>query len=952
MARARDRAFHGVHARAPMSTRGTTWDGRRDEGELLALDVFGTMGEKHVELAVGVVRAMYADVRERREMMMGDLTARERRCAREGGCNPFDWSDGHVGHFYECMTAENLSATRDALKMRREVFGDENVDVDGLFDSFRADYVDRWRPEAVCGTEADAARCEAYRHRAAAECEALLGEDDSRVMGACETYLHLYGIVHEHWHVEDYVQARNTLGYSTPALARNHGGARTIRRYPADLWGGFVDMKSASEISMPSTTNIITRAGYSTVDVGDTYVLGALKTDRWVFDAERWAHDVPMQGFKIAKTCCTNAQFAAFIECGGYLNRSLWSHEGWRWVQRRKADGECLGPLGWVASPCVKFCEDGTEKPALANWRCKYFDEEARALHPQHPVCHVSWYEAEAYCNWIGARLPTEAEWEAAARSTPGTPHERRTYPWGEDPPTSSIVNLDGYRGGTLDVDALNEGDSAHGCRQMIGNVWEWTASAFLPFPGFQMDFPYRENSCPWFGYRKVVKGGCWATSSPIARAGYRHSFWPHMHNTFSGFRAAIGGDGLGGLRKRALCVIPIRDKSDAKGGNTVTMHRIATHLYDNGIDAVTRSILELPQSKEDIANVIKAMDVDLIVVLHAFKCGIIIDVVGMYGDLLPPVVLVLGGTDVNIDSKKSVFAEKAFRDRVAIARKVVAFSLSMIEAAPEGSLEFVESSASSKTKLIPQGVSVPNSVNAVGVPSPKRKRDNSPAISELLQLHAVSGLNSSETPIMFLPAGLRPVKDVCFIENALRDFNADGNNVHLTVCGPVIDEAYGKLVKRRFTLPGDFDRTLLPGTDRDTVLRYIAAAKVLLNTSISEGQSGVIAEGMMLGTLVFARDIPGNRQLFDLCEARACAALGPPMKTQVKGDGWETHGVGVLFSTPEGCLRAFKELGLCRGSAEHAVVAEMKVRAREGIEGLSLNEAKRWEEVVEEVCG
>lgn len=82
----------------------------------------------------------------------------------------------------------------------------------------------------------------------------------------------------------------------------------------------------------------------------------------------------------------------------------------------------------------------------------------------------------------------------------------------------------------------------------MLGNVWEWTQSAFLPFPGFAMDFPYRENSAPWFGYRKVCKGGCWATSSPIARAGYRHSFWPEMNAVYTGFRVCMDGGGAGKL--------------------------------------------------------------------------------------------------------------------------------------------------------------------------------------------------------------------------------------------------------------------------------------------------------------------------------------------------------------------------------------------------------------------
>ena len=155
---------------------------------------------------------------------------------------------------------------------------------------------------------------------------------------------------------------------------------------------------------------------------------------------------------------------------------------------------------------------------------------------------------SKAYCRWRGRRLPTEAEWEVAAMCEPADDGcggfkdgikqvPKRQYPWGAEPATPERCNIDGYRGGTIDVTELPAGDSGFGCRQMLGQVWEWTATAFYPFPGFLPDFPYRENSCPWFGYRKVIKGGCWATSSVIARAGYRHSFWPNMDAVYSGFR-------------------------------------------------------------------------------------------------------------------------------------------------------------------------------------------------------------------------------------------------------------------------------------------------------------------------------------------------------------------------------------------------------------------------------
>ena len=930
----RDRAFHGIHGAPTTSPRAVTDAAAprvRDEATLATLDAYGSLSEKHHRLTVKRMRALYADVRARRSFIVGDLNAFQRRATPQGGVNPFDWSDGHVGHFYEFMCARLLATDIDD---ECGAIGDA-CDVHALFDSFRADHADRWRSESVLGYDTLGKECERYRDAAAGWCERLLGDDDTRLMGAVETYLHTYAVLHEHWHVEDYVQARNTLGYVLPVHKQGGGVWASSETFPADVLGGtyFVSQKAMKTLDAKRSNDVITTLGYGVVDIG-AYRIGAEKDDAWVFDAERWAHDLPAPTFAIAQACCTNAQFAAFIECGGYDNRSLWSHEGWRWLTRLKNDdGKRVGPLGWAPFPLAEALADGNA-PAYTAWRVTQFDKGPTPLLPQLPVCHVTWYEAEAYCNWIGARLPTELEWEAAARTSKdyaiGKP--RRTYPWGETAPNETLANLDIHRGGTVDVDSMEKGESAYGCRHMIGNVWEWTASAFLPFPGFQMDFPYRENSCPWFGYRKVVKGGCWATSAPIARAGYRHSFWPDMHHTFSGFRVAIGAED--GLRKRALLVVPQLHRSGAKCGNVVTMERIRAHLEASGIDAFTRSIQELPRSSQDMANIIKAMHVDFIIVLHAFKCGAVIDAVGEFKDLkLPPVILILGGTDVNVDAKFSDAAEHLFRERVNIATKVVSFSLSMIEAAPTGSLKFVENDINAKCQLIPQGVSMP----MLSTQFTKRKRCAS-------SLRDSTGVDA-DVPIIFLPGGLRPVKDVCYLSHALVTYNSSNIRVHLTACGPEMDAKYAADVRDEYQR---VDATLLPGLDREDVLRYIADAKVLLNTSISEGQSGTIAEAMMLGTLVFARDNAGNRHLFDLCEARALATLGPSTATSMIGDGWELHGVGVLFNTPEGCFRALDALGLGKGDTEHACVQTVRVRAREGVQTLSENEVARWVEILE----
>ena len=207
----------------------------------------------------------------------------------------------------------------------------------------------------------------------------------------------------------------------------------------------------------------------------------------------------------------TNAQFMEFVNAGGYRNREFWSDEGWAWREQANAGH----PVYWIAGD-------------RGEWRLRRFNEiEAMPLH--QPVIHVNWYEAEAYCRWAGRRLPAEVEWEAAALGEPAQDNSRlalnkRTYPWGEQPPDRRQANLDGRAPGCIDVAALPEGDSAFGCRQMIGNVWEWTSDTFAPFPGFSPD-AYKEYSEPLFNDTKVLKGGTWATRSRMVTGRYRNFF-------------------------------------------------------------------------------------------------------------------------------------------------------------------------------------------------------------------------------------------------------------------------------------------------------------------------------------------------------------------------------------------------------------------------------------------
>ena len=230
---------------------------------------------------------------------------------------------------------------------------------------------------------------------------------------------------------------------------------------------------------------------------GGTYAMGAREGTEFVFDNEKWAHPVAIAPFAIARAPVTNAEYGAFVADGGYARDALWSPEGRRW---RDAAG-ARAPLYELGSP-------------------------------HHPVMHVCWFEAEAYCRWANRRLPTEAEWELAAST-----YDKRRFPWGDAAPAPAHANLDARAHGPVDVAAHAEGDSAYGCRQMIGNTWEWTATRFAPFPGFVVD-PYAEYSAPWFeSPHMVLRGGCWATRARLIRNTWRNFYQPHRRDVFAGFR-------------------------------------------------------------------------------------------------------------------------------------------------------------------------------------------------------------------------------------------------------------------------------------------------------------------------------------------------------------------------------------------------------------------------------
>ncbi|WP_028932225.1 ergothioneine biosynthesis protein EgtB [Pseudonocardia spinosispora] len=243
-------------------------------------------------------------------------------------------------------------------------------------------------------------------------------------------------------------------------------------------------------------------------------------TEPWALDNERPAHRVELPAFVIDATPVTNGQYAEFIAAGGYEDPRWWSTEGWQ----HRGEVGLEAPAFWQRDSTGEW------------WRRRFGVLEP--VRSDEPVVHVCFHEARAFAAWAGRRLPTEAEWEKAARWDHETGRSRR-YPWGDEEPTPRHANLGQRHLGPAPVGAYPGGASALGVHQLIGDVWEWTSSGWHPYPGFEM-FPYPEYSEVFFGgdYR-VLRGGSFGSDASAVRATFRNWDHPIRRQIFSGFRCA-----------------------------------------------------------------------------------------------------------------------------------------------------------------------------------------------------------------------------------------------------------------------------------------------------------------------------------------------------------------------------------------------------------------------------
>ena len=248
---------------------------------------------------------------------------------------------------------------------------------------------------------------------------------------------------------------------------------------------------------------------------GGIYTMGN-NGNEFCYDIELPEHKVYLNDYKMDEFPITNQQYMEFIEDGGYGTYKYWLSDGWEKVKANKWNS----PMYWEKI-------DG-------KWHVRDFSG-IREINPSEPVCHVSYYEAEAYCKWAGKRLPTEAEWEKAACWNEES-QEKTIFPWGNESPDSDKCNLlESYFWRCSEIGTFPNGISKSGCQHMIGDVWEWTSSEFTGYPGFKTGFD--EYNDKWFTNQKVLRGGSFGTPKMSIRGSYRNFFRLDERWLFSGFR-------------------------------------------------------------------------------------------------------------------------------------------------------------------------------------------------------------------------------------------------------------------------------------------------------------------------------------------------------------------------------------------------------------------------------
>lgn len=363
--------------------------------------------------------------------------------------NPPLWELGHIGWFQEFWLVRN---PQRRLGVQAEPQAPRTAsllpEADALYNSSMVAHDSRWQLPLP-----DLQAIQAFLQATLDQTLALLA--DERVDDAA-LYFYRLALFHEDMHGEAAVYMAQALGIALPPSlsgdqsGRTSGPVQSLRLAASDWTLGYVDATDPKRVA----------SGFA-------------------FDNELGSHTVHLGTYDIDVRPVAWRHYLPFVTAGAYADARWWSKPGWQWLQAR-------------TGPCyLRQVNQGKGAPV---WEQCHFGQW-QTLDLDAPACHLSYFEAEAWCRWAGRQLPTEAQWEQAAMTQPG-------FRWGE--------------------------------------VWEWTASTFTPYPGFSAH-PYRDYSAPWFGDRPVLRGASRASSERMVHPRYRNYFTPERNDIHAGFRTCAG---------------------------------------------------------------------------------------------------------------------------------------------------------------------------------------------------------------------------------------------------------------------------------------------------------------------------------------------------------------------------------------------------------------------------
>ncbi len=401
-----------------------------------------------------------ARVRAQSLSLVAGLSAEDCQLQSMADASPVKWHLAHTTWFFETFVLARTQADHQPFDPAFRT----------LFNSYYVGVGER-APRAERGLVSRPTLTEVFAYRAAIDAQLLRGAADGDWDEATLALVEL-GLQHEQQH-QELILTDLKHHFSRNPLLPAYQPAKVGEQLPIP------------PLRFPGFEGGMTRVGHD--------------GDGFAFDNETPRHREFIEPFELASRLVTNGEYAAFIADGGYARAELWLSDGWDRIQ---AEG-WRAPLYWR--------EDGS------GWRQFTLSGE-RACADAEPVCHVSYYEADAYARWAGARLPSEAEWEYAARAARGR--------------DGRFVEDGGFHPG-----AAVDGD---GVQQLFGDIWEWTQSAYLPYPGFKSaNGAVGEYNGKFMINQMVLRGGSCATPRDHVRASYRNFFPPAARWQFSGIRLA-----------------------------------------------------------------------------------------------------------------------------------------------------------------------------------------------------------------------------------------------------------------------------------------------------------------------------------------------------------------------------------------------------------------------------